>query len=192
MENVEFAGKFSRSLRTKWGYFGCYVSNRREESNFFTVYDWPRLIWPETQWNYHITHYPYLRTCHEELANLFTKNYPEAPELWRAHREQWISLSENKSRSSYLFYRVVAISQSLTFVQSRQMLMKFEYSECTSLQSIRNKFFFSPKPQTHLLKKVIIDNVFERKEQADYRELLATFENNCLKLLNIWSQNWTG
>ena len=94
-------------------------------------------------------------------------------------------ISRSKIRSSYLFYRVVAISQSLTFVQSRQMLMKFEYSECTSLQSIRNKIFFSPKPQTHLLKKVIIDNVYERKEQADYRELLATFENNCLKLLNI-------
>jgi len=192
MENSDFAGKFPRSHRTKWGYFGCNVPNRREESEFSSLNDWPLLIWPTTLWNYQITLNPYLRTGNHELVCLSTKYYAEAPELCCPQWEQWISLSENKNRSSHLFYRVVAVSQSTTCVRQRQMLVKFEYSEYTSLRRIRNKIFFSPKPQAHSSKNVFIDIVFKREAHTDYRQLLATFENNRLKMPKIWSQilNW--
>ena len=35
---------------------------------------------------------------------------------------------------------------------------------------------------------MIIDDVFERKEQTDYRKLLGTYENKWLKMLNFRSQ----
>ena len=54
--------------------------------------------------------------------------------------------------------------------------MKFEYGVYTSLRNIQNMIFFSPKPQSHSLKIVIIDDVFERKEQTDCHELLGTYE----------------
>ena len=66
--------------------------------------------------------------------------------------------------------------------------MKFEYGVYTSLRNIQNMIFFSPKPQSHSLKIVIIDDVFERKEQTDCRELLGTYETKWLKMLNFRSQ----
>ena len=54
----------------------------------------------------------------------------------------------------------------------------FDTVKC--LQNNQNIIFFSPKPQ-----KVIIDDVFERQVQTDCRELLGTYENKRLKMLNF-------